>query len=68
MEDQFDAIAFGSPKIMEKIPEFRYISAEGGNYFGTPKLQQAWRDRDTGEIEWITVPTITVPYSEYYSA
>lgn len=54
-------------KIMECLASFRAIVPEGTTML-PPKIQQAWRDRATGEIEWRTIDRVVVSDAEFHAA
>ncbi|GEM_PF-3929893 len=63
--DVQDNIVIGQSKTMQKMNEFRYIVPQGTTT-EPPKLQQAWRVMETGEIEWQTIPCVVVPNHEFF--
>lgn len=54
--------------IMEVVPSFRLIAAQSPAQVIGPTLQQAWRNRGTGEITWKTVPTVWLEVQEYFES
>ena len=66
MEDTMEETVydFGSPKVMTKLTEFRYVVPQS-TYSGAAKLQQAWRDQMTGDVEWRDVERVVVSDEEF---
>lgn len=54
-------------RLMRSLAEFREI-VPAGTTAEQPKLQQAWRDENSGEIEWRTIPRVVVSRAEFDAA
>ena len=54
----------GKARTMQLVPMFRLVVPESTTTHA-PRLQQAWQDMSTGELEWTMVPTVVVSDEEF---
>jgi hypothetical protein len=64
-EERVEFAFEGKVRSLEPLGAFRMIAAHQHPQTLGPTLQEAWRCREDGKIEWRTVPTQWLTVAEY---